>query len=95
MDWDHFLTKQAKDKLGFVCVKIYSSTLKINARYVEGTLQTQKNNLPLGNRRLWREDDHGPKYNNDTDVGRVHTVFLSIFPNVGNLLKEGKLMINH
>ena len=80
MDWDRFLTKQAKDKLGFVCVKIYSSTLKINARYVEGTLHTQRNNLPPGNRRLWREDDHGPKYDNDTDVGRVHTFFYPSSP---------------
>ena len=43
----------AEVKLGFKCIELYSSTLKLNARRVEMALQEYYQHLELGVR-LWR-----------------------------------------
>ena len=48
----------AQTELGFTFFEVYSSTLKINARYVENALQQRYQRLPLG-QRLWRCVDKG------------------------------------
>lgn len=62
----------ARDILGFRCLEVYSSTLMINARYVEKALQARYQHIPLG-LCLWRCPDKGKKYDQAID-GKVHKV---------------------
>ena len=84
--------KDAKNLLGFTFFEVYSSTLKINARYVEAALQMRYQHLPLG-LRLWRCPDKGPKYDKEID-GKLHKVFITCSPRVGQMLAERQIKVN-
>ena len=83
---------EAQTELGFRFVEVYSSTLMMNARYVEKALQERYQHLPLG-QRLWRCADMGKKYDKEID-GKLHKVFLTFSPNVGQMLVESKIKVN-
>ena len=84
--------KDAKNLLGFTFFEVYSSTLKINARYVEAALQMRYQHLPLG-LRLWRYPDKGAKYDKEID-GKLHKVFITCSPRVGQMLAERQIKVN-
>ena len=84
--------KDAKNLLGFTFFEVYSSTLKINARYVEAALQMRYQHLPLG-LRLWRHPDKGKKYDTEID-GKLHKVFITSSPCVAQMLCERKIKVN-
>ena len=72
----------AQTELGFTFFEVYSSTLKINARYVEKALQQRYQRLlPLG-QRLWRCVDKGSKYDTEVD-GKLLKVFIAFSPLAG------------
>ena len=62
---------RAQTEVGFIFFEVYSSTLMINARYVEAALQMRYQHLPLG-LRLWRHPDKGKKYDTEID-GKLHS----------------------
>ena len=66
---------RAQTEVGFIFFEVYSSTLMINARYVEKALQKRYQHLPLG-LRLWRHPDKGKKYDKEVD-GKLHKVFIT------------------
>ena len=82
----------AQTKVGFRFFEVYSSTLMINARYVEKALQLRYQHLPLGHR-LWRVADMGKKYDKEVD-GKVHKVFITYSPDANHMLAESKIKIN-
>ena len=84
----------AQTKLGFTFHTIYESTLKINARDVEGALQKRYQHLKLG-QRLWRCADMGVKYDTPEDVGKLHKVFVAFSPDVKQMLANGEIKVNH
>ena len=84
--------KQAQTDVGFTFVELYSSTLKVNARYVENALQERYQHLPLG-LRLWRHPDKGEKYDKEID-GKLHKVFLASSPLVAQMLAEREIKVN-
>ena len=84
--------QQAEEELGFQYVEVYASTLKINARAVEDALQVRYQHLPLG-QRLWRCADKGSKYDKEID-GKLHRVFITCSPKLGQMFAEQKIMIN-
>jgi len=83
---------EAQTHAGFVFFEIYSSTLMINARYVEKALQKRYQHLPLG-LRLWRHPDKGKKYDKEVD-GKLHKVFITCSPHVAQMLAERKIKVN-
>ena len=83
---------KARKELGFDRVEVYASTLKINARAVEEALQFRYQHLPLGIR-LWRCPDKGPKYDKEID-GKLHKVFITCSPRVGQMLAERQIKVN-
>ena len=83
---------QAQTRVGFVFFEVYSSTLMINARYVEKALQKRYQHLPLG-LRLWRHPDKGKKYDKEVD-GKLHKVFIACSPRVAQMLAERKIKVN-
>ena len=64
----------------------------MNARYVEAALQRRYQNLPLG-MRLWRYPDKGPKFDKEID-GKLHKVFITVSPLIGQLLAERLIKVN-
>ena len=85
--------KTAEKEMGFGVIEVYSSTLMINARYVEKALQVRYNHLPLGHR-LVRVPDKGKKYDKSVD-GKVHKVFITFSFDVANLVADGTVKINY
>ena len=85
--------KEAEGELGFKCVELYASTLKLNARRVEEALQQYYQHVELGVR-LWRCPDKGSKYDTEADANKVHKVFLTYSPRVIEMLREGTIKIN-
>ena len=83
---------QAQTLVGFVFFEVYSSTLMINARYVEKALQKRYQHLPLG-LRLWRHPDKGKKYDKEVD-GKLHKVFIACSPRVAQMLAEREIKVN-
>ena len=84
--------KEAQTLAGFIFFEVYSSTLMINARYVERALQKRYQHLPLGVR-LWRHPDKGKKYDKEVD-GKVHKVFITCSPRVAQMLSEREIKVN-
>ena len=82
----------AKTRLGFDYFEVYASTLKINARAVEKALQVLNQALPLGIR-LWRCPDKGSKFDKKID-GKLHKVFITVSPHIGDMVHKGEIMIN-
>ena len=82
----------AKTRLGFDYFEVYASTLKINARAVENALQVLNQALPLGIR-LWRCPDKGSKFDKKID-GKLHKVFITVSPHIGDMVRKGEIMIN-
>ena len=78
--------------LGFTFFEVYSSTLMINARYVEKALQKRYQHLPLG-LRLWRHPDKGKKYDKEID-GKLHKVYITCSPRVAQMLAERKIKVD-
>ena len=85
--------KEAEGELGFKCLELYASTLKLNARRVEEALQQYYQHVELGVR-LWRCPDKGAKYDTESDTNKVHEVFLTYSPRVIEMLREGTIKIN-
>ena len=83
----------AQTKVGFRFFEVYSSTLMINARYVEKALQLRYQHLPLGHR-LWRCADMGKKYDKEVD-GKLHKVFITYSPDADHMLAESKIKIHY
>ena len=83
---------RAQTEVGFIFFEVYSSTLMINARYVEKMLQKRYQHLPLG-LRLWRHPDKGKKYDKEVD-GKLHKVFITCSPRVAQMLAERKIKVN-
>ena len=79
-------------RLGFDYFEVYASTLKINARAVEKALQVLNQALPLGIR-LWRCPDKGSKFDKKID-GKLHKVFITVSPHIGDMVRKGEIMIN-
>ena len=73
----------AQTEVGFIFFEVYSSTLMINARYVEAALQKRYQHLPLG-LRLWRHPDKGKKYDKEID-NKLHKVFIACSPRVAQI----------
>ena len=71
---------------------MFASTLKINARAVEKALQVLNQSLPLGCR-LWRCPDKGSKFDKKID-GKLHKVFITVSPHIGDMVRKGEIMIN-
>ena len=91
---DRTITKKTAEKeMGFGVIEVYSSTLMINARYVEKALQVRYKHLPLGHR-LVRVPDKGKKYDKSVD-GKVHKVFITFSFDVANLVADGTAKINY
>ena len=82
---------EATNKLKFVIIEIYASTLMVNARYVEKALQSLYMHVPLGTR-LWRIVDKGKKYDTEID-GNVHKVFVTLSHEVPRMLAEGTIQV--
>ena len=82
----------AQKLLNFTFIEVYSSTLMINARYVEKALQQRYQHLPLG-LRLWRCPDMGKKYDKEID-GKLHKVFITCSPSVAQMLAERRIKVN-
>ena len=78
--------------LGFTFFEVYSSTLMINARYVEKALQKRYQHLPLG-LRLWRHPYKGKKYDKEID-GKLHKVYITCSPRVAQMLAERKIKVD-
>jgi len=95
MDGSSISKSEAKETFGFVSSVVYTCQSKLNARKVEAALQTHWEDLKFGYRRLWRENDKGAKFDSIKDVGKAHTVFLTISPLVQELVDGGKLRINN
>ena len=85
--------KEAEGELGFKCVELYASPLKLNARRVEEALQQYYQHVELGVR-LWRCPDKGSKYDTEADANKVHKVFLTYSPRVIEMLRKGTIKIN-
>ena len=79
-------------RLGFDYFEVYASTLKINARAVEKALQVLNQALPLGIR-LWRCPDKGSKFDKKID-GKLHKVYITVSPHIGDMVRKGEIMIN-
>ena len=84
---------QAERQLGFEYIELYASTLKINARRVEEAFQKRFQYLPLGTR-LWRHPDKGCKYDQPTDAGKVHKVYLTFSPLVAKARRDLWIKLN-
>ena len=83
---------RAQTEVGFIFFEVYSSTLMINARYVEKMLQKRYQHLPLG-LRLWRHPDKGKKYDKEID-GKLHKVYITCSPRVAQMLAERKIKVD-
>ena len=95
MDGSSITRSEAKETFGFVSSVVYTCKSKLNARKVEAALQTHWEDLKFGSRRLWRDNDMGAKFDTTKDVGKAHTVFLTISPLVQELVDGGMLQINN
>ena len=85
--------KSAEKEMGFGVIEVYSSTLMVNARYIEKALQVRYKHLPLGHR-LVRAPDKGKKYDLSVD-GKVHKVFITFSFDVAKLIANGTIKINY
>lgn len=94
-DGSHIAGPEARDKFGFVTIVVYTDQRKENARKVEAALQSHWEGLKFGYRRLWQKNDIGAKYDNEKDVGKAHTVFLTLSPRVKELIGAGKLLVKN
>jgi hypothetical protein len=95
MNGSSITRSEAKETFGFASSVVYTCKSKLNARNVEAALQTHWKDLKFGYRRLWRDNDRGAKYDTAKDVGKAHSVFLTISPLVQGLVDGGKLQINN
>jgi len=95
MDCSSISRAEAKETFGFVSSVVFTCKSKMNARKVEAALQTHWEDLKFGYRRLWRDNDMGAKHDTPKDVGKAHTVFLTISPLVQGLVDGDKLQINN
>jgi hypothetical protein len=82
--------KQMIDDLGFKVVTLFTSSIMINARDVEGALQRRFQGLPLGCR-PWRSPDKGAKY--EMPDGKVHSVGIAYSDQIVPLINEGMLEV--
>jgi len=75
--------KQMIDDLGFKVVSLFTSKIKVNARYVEDALQLRFQGLPLG----WRRPDAGTKF--EESDGKIHTVGIVYSDQIVPLIDKG------
>ena len=84
---------QMRDSLGFKVMRLYTSSLQINARDVEdAALQKKFQFLPLGCR-LWRCIDNGRKYQLPDGTDKVHSVSIVYSDEIIPMINKGLIRV--
>ena len=95
----HVRQSEAEGEVHFLPVLMYKSHSRINARLIEGEMQRALHDLLNLGERLWRLPDVGVRRENDPskrgNQNSAHKVFLTISDKVPELVRTGKLRINH